>query len=45
MKDRANDGTGGYPRIVAGGLDYYYIEIEFTSQRGKAIDFNIELYA
>lgn len=44
IQDRANDGTGAYPSIVSGGIGDYYIEIQFTSQLGRSIDFNVEIY-
>lgn len=43
VHDGANDGTGAYPVIKAGGYNEYYIEIEFTSQLSHSIEFNVEL--
>lgn len=44
INDKANDGTGAYVKIVAGGVGYNYIEVELTSQRGRSINHNVELW-
>lgn len=45
MKDRRQDGKGGYAKVLKGGCTQYYTEIRLKSQTGGDIDFIVTIYA
>lgn len=44
IKDQAKDGSGGYATIKEGGFNYRHVTINFKSQRGKDIQFAVDIY-
>lgn len=44
MIDLKVDGTGGFPRLLGGGVGYRNVTIGLTSQRGHGLHFNITIF-
>ncbi|XP_039433151.1 probable salivary secreted peptide [Culex pipiens pallens] len=42
--DGSTNGKGGYAKIKAGGVGQNNVTIRFKSQRGKAMNFTVEIY-
>jgi hypothetical protein len=39
-----NDGTGGYAKIIEGGVGYSYVTVKVTSQFNRGFWFVVEVY-
>lgn len=42
--DLNQNNTGGYPRLISGGIGHKHVVIKLFSQIGHGLDFNITLY-
>lgn len=42
--DQKNDNSGGYASIVGGGLNQTHVTVLLKSQRGKKLDFLLEVH-
>ncbi|XP_075217667.1 putative salivary secreted peptide [Lycorma delicatula] len=38
------DGTGGFPRLIKGGIGYHNVTIQLTSKLNHGLHFNINIY-
>ncbi|GLV39903.1 uncharacterized protein CBL_10801 [Carabus blaptoides fortunei] len=44
VTDLMDSGTGGYPDILNGGVSFYNVLLQFTSQRSKGYKFRVDIY-
>jgi hypothetical protein len=42
--DQWGDGTGGFAKIVGGGMGYNYVDVKIISRFGRGFHFVIEVY-
>lgn len=42
--DNYYNGTGGFVKIIGGGVGFNYVTLNFTSMRGGGINYNLDIW-